>query len=241
MTRDADFGLCVENALNVKRGYWRIKTRPSFSGTAFDESSANYNHSHSFAGFSQAQTYINNKFNPPSGPGGSGISPIGSGNTPESQGNEGSGTGSGVGGASLKDISMDSSPASGLNTGSSASAPPGGGQGAADLWQDQFYALNDQHAADPFRAQQSSSTQKVQYMSGVSVHCPTDLTKQPAPVPTLMPESEATPTRLTSFISETNNVINITGLGSGMNKGDDGLRWVKDHMSKYPWSENERK
>ena len=241
MTRDADFGLCVENALNVKRGYWRIKTRPSFSGTAFDESSANYNHSHSFAGFSQAQTYINNKFNPPSGPGGSGISPIGSGNTPESQGNEGSGTGSGVGGASLKDISMDSSPASGLNTGSSASAPPGGGQGAADLWQDQFYALNDQHAADPFRAQQSSSTQKVQYMSGVSVHCPTDLTKQPAPVPTLMPESEASPTRLGSFITTTNNVINITGPGSGMNKGDDGLRWVKDHMNKYPWSENERK
>ncbi|OWZ59311.1 hypothetical protein C356_01070 [Cryptococcus neoformans c45] len=241
LTRDADFGSCVENALNVKRGYWRIKTRPSFSGTGFDEYSANSGHSHSYPGFSQAQTYINNKFNPPSGPGVAGISPIGSGNTPESQGNDGSGTGSGVGGASLKDISMDSSPAPGLNSGSGASAPAGGGQGAADLWHDQFYALDDQYAADSSRAQQSSSTQKVEYMNSVSAQCPTDLSKQPAPVPTLMPESEATPTRLTSFISETNNVINITGLGSGMNKGDDGLRWVKDHMNKYPWSENERK
>lgn len=136
---------------------------------------------------------------------------------------------------------MDSSPAPGLNSGSGASAPAGGGQGAADLWHDQFYALDDQYAAESSRAQQSSSTQKVEYMNSVSAQCPTDLSKQPAPVPTLMPESEATPTRLTSFISETNNVINITGLGSGMNKGDDGLRWVKDHMNKYPWSENERK
>lgn len=208
MTRDSDFGLCVENALNIKRGYWRIKARPSFNGARFDESSANSGHSQSYSSFSQTQTYFS-EVHPPSGPGGgAGISPIGSGNTPGSQGNEGSGQGSGVGGASLKDISMDSSPASGLNTESAASAPTGGGQGTADLWQDQFYALSD-HTPDSSQAQQSS-TQKVEFMNCAPILCLSDLTKPPAPVPILMPEFEAASMRMAFVPPGTNNAVSTT-------------------------------
>lgn len=209
MTPDADFGLCVENALNIKRGYWRIKARPSFNGTRFDESSANSGHSQSYSSFSQTQTYFN-EVHPPSGPGGgAGISPIGSGNTPGSHGNEGSAPGSGVGGASLKDISMDSSPASGLNTESAASASAGGGQGTADSWQDQFYALSDQLAADSSQAQQSS-TQKVEFMNCVPIPCLSDLTKPHAPVPILMSDFEAASMRMAFVPPGTNDAVNTT-------------------------------
>lgn len=209
LTPDADFGLCVENALNIKRGYWRIKARPSFNGTRFDESSANSGHSQSYSSFSQTQTYFN-EVHPPSGPGGgAGISPIGSGNTPGSRGNEGSAPGSGVGGASLKDISMDSSPASGLNTESAASASAGGGQGTADSWQDQFYALSDQLAADSSQAQQSS-TQKVEFMNCVPIPCLSDLTKPPAPVPILMSDFEAASMRMAFVPPGTNDAVNTT-------------------------------
>lgn len=104
---------------------------------------------------------------------------------------------------------MDSSPASGLNTESAASAPTGGGQGTADSWQDQFYALNDQLAADSSQAQQSS-TQKIEFMNCVPIPCLSDLTKPPAPVPILMSEFEAASMRMAFVPPETNDAVNTT-------------------------------
>ncbi|ODN84683.1 hypothetical protein L202_00579 [Cryptococcus amylolentus CBS 6039] len=60
LTRESDFGWCISNALNVKRGFWRA-VNLSTSTSPPDSNSSSDPHSfasHSYPNFSQTQTYI---------------------------------------------------------------------------------------------------------------------------------------------------------------------------------------
>ncbi|WVQ71532.1 hypothetical protein IAR50_001071 [Cryptococcus sp. DSM 104548] len=130
LTRESDFGWCISNALNVKRGFWRAVKLPSSTSPPDSTSSSSdpfHLSNHAYPDFSHTQTYIT-------------VEQMEKEMLLQQQkGRVGSGDYMGNGvhglGATLKDISIESSPEDSSASGSGSGARA---QGSGE-WQDQLF------------------------------------------------------------------------------------------------------